>query len=191
MYPSPCSHPVASSSSWSGVHIHVTAGAPFTSSHTGHSSTTAESASIRPLREPAACAGADPGRKPGVNGSAFTEVLRVNVRPFLHAHGVQCHARRQPRGESFPDVHGQGFTGGETPAVRELRQRVIDAAPVEPRGHFRGEQDVERRQAHHATRSEEHTSELQSRSDLVCRLLLEKKKKKQHAPPKRSNQLDI
>src|SRR6266496_1961705 len=30
------------------------------------------------------------------------------------------------------------------------------------------------------SRSEEHTSELQSRRDLVCRLLLEKKKKKQH-----------
>src|SRR5438132_7051836 len=29
-----------------------------------------------------------------------------------------------------------------------------------------------------AKRSEEHTSELQSHSDLVCRLLLEKKKKK-------------
>src|SRR6266536_6472198 len=29
-----------------------------------------------------------------------------------------------------------------------------------------------------ASRSEEHTSELQSRVDLVCRLLLEKKKKK-------------
>src|SRR2546430_3796987 len=29
------------------------------------------------------------------------------------------------------------------------------------------------------TRSEEHTSELQSQSNLVCRLLLEKKKKKQ------------
>ena len=29
-----------------------------------------------------------------------------------------------------------------------------------------------------ATRSEEHTSELQSRQYLVCRLLLEKKKKK-------------
>src|SRR2546421_3371206 len=29
-------------------------------------------------------------------------------------------------------------------------------------------------------RSEEHTSELQSRSDLVCRLLLEKKKIKMH-----------
>src|SRR5476649_2981694 len=31
-------------------------------------------------------------------------------------------------------------------------------------------------------RSEEHTSELQSHSDLVCRLLLEKKKNKQHIP---------
>src|SRR2546427_8525071 len=29
-----------------------------------------------------------------------------------------------------------------------------------------------------ATRSEEHTSELQSQSNIVCRLLLEKKKKK-------------
>src|SRR5438132_4416878 len=33
--------------------------------------------------------------------------------------------------------------------------------------------------AHCSARSEEHTSELQSHSDLVCRLLLEKKKKKQ------------
>src|SRR5437868_9449730 len=42
--------------------------------------------------------------------------------------------------------------------------------------------------AHHAARdgprSEEHTSELQSRFDLVCRLLLEKKKKpKPPTPP--------
>src|SRR5438132_9035129 len=33
-------------------------------------------------------------------------------------------------------------------------------------------------------RSEEHTSELQSHSDLVCRLLLEKKKKKKHEKQK-------
>src|SRR5215204_7273746 len=33
-----------------------------------------------------------------------------------------------------------------------------------------------------STRSEEHTSELQSHSDLVCRLLLEKKKKKPYNP---------
>src|SRR5690606_42122978 len=32
-----------------------------------------------------------------------------------------------------------------------------------------------RRRARHAPRSEEHTSELQSRENLVCRLLLEKK----------------
>src|SRR2546421_1749393 len=34
-----------------------------------------------------------------------------------------------------------------------------------------------------APRSEEHTSELQSRSDLVCRLLLEKKKQESTARP--------
>src|SRR6266849_11218200 len=34
-------------------------------------------------------------------------------------------------------------------------------------------------------RSEEHTSELQSRVDLVCRLLLEKKKKNKRQPPVR------
>src|SRR2546421_3865243 len=35
-----------------------------------------------------------------------------------------------------------------------------------------------------ALRSEEHTSELQSRSDLVCRLLLEKKKKTRSTLPR-------
>src|SRR5438067_13562355 len=41
---------------------------------------------------------------------------------------------------------------------------------------------VERRakEVRSVVRSEEHTSELQSRFDLVCRLLLEKKKKKRH-----------
>src|SRR3712207_6912549 len=37
-----------------------------------------------------------------------------------------------------------------------------------------------RRGAHRAARSEEHTSELQSRQYLVCRLLLEKKNKPSH-----------
>src|SRR5256712_6397812 len=37
-----------------------------------------------------------------------------------------------------------------------------------------------------ALRSEEHTSELQSRSDLVCRLLLEKKKKNRITTPRAS-----
>src|SRR5688572_31564835 len=38
-------------------------------------------------------------------------------------------------------------------------------------------------------RSEEHTSELQSQSNLVCRLLLEKKKKKKHKNTK--NTIDL
>src|SRR5215475_15833864 len=37
-----------------------------------------------------------------------------------------------------------------------------------------------------APRSEEHTSELQSRENLVCRLLLEKKKKKTNKIPART-----
>src|SRR6266511_3424946 len=44
------------------------------------------------------------------------------------------------------------------------------------------------------SRSEEHTSELQSRENLVCRLLLEKKKKKKiRSPPqkkKKKNKID-
>src|SRR2546430_9638021 len=51
-------------------------------------------------------------------------------------------------------------------------------------GHLGGRDEVESRLAAHREqirlelRSEEHTSELQSQSNLVCRLLLEKKKKK-------------
>src|SRR6266496_3148707 len=40
---------------------------------------------------------------------------------------------------------------------------------------------------HVRRRSEEHTSELQSRRDLVCRLLLEKKKKRCQQPSDRNN----
>src|SRR5260221_7922519 len=43
---------------------------------------------------------------------------------------------------------------------------------------FFGSKDRSSRAVNQKTRSEEHTSELQSHSDLVCRLLLEKKKKK-------------
>src|SRR5438034_10720971 len=41
-----------------------------------------------------------------------------------------------------------------------------------------------RRRGPRDSRSEEHTSELQSHSDLVCRLLLEKKKKKENSHQK-------
>src|SRR5690606_40627018 len=52
----------------------------------------------------------------------------------------------------------------------ESRRRIRCARPASPR----------RRGAACSGRSEEHTSELQSRENLVCRLLLEKKKKTQH-----------
>src|SRR5206468_7114382 len=51
---------------------------------------------------------------------------------------------------------------------------IIDAAPSSTTRAARLASRLVRR------RSEEHTSELQSRSDLVCRLLLEKKKKQKN-----------
>src|SRR5690349_22669060 len=61
-----------------------------------------------------------------------------------------------------------------TPAhsSREPRRKGARPTPRPPQAVPRSD-DVGRRLA----RSEEHTSELQSRRDLVCRLLLEKKKK--------------
>src|SRR5215471_21375005 len=50
--------------------------------------------------------------------------------------------------------------------------------PVAPAGGRRSAADCLSAGRPQAPRSEEHTSELQSRRDLVCRLLLEKKKKK-------------
>src|SRR5690349_24231767 len=50
-------------------------------------------------------------------------------------------------------------------------------------GRRRPRRNVRTWQEADTARSEEHTSELQSRRDLVCRLLLEKKKKKKHIKP--------
>src|SRR5436190_18276217 len=60
------------------------------------------------------------------------------------------------------------FRSGEVPADRA--EPLPRLRRVQPRG--RGA----------AARSEEHTSELQSHSDLVCRLLLEKKKRSSPPP---------
>src|SRR5438874_3842492 len=57
----------------------------------------------------------------------------------------------------------------------EARRRGRDHHHREQREEARARQSA-RRDAPHQLRSEEHTSELQSRRDLVCRLLLEKKK---------------
>src|SRR3989442_4196224 len=66
--------------------------------------------------------------------------------------------------------------------IRRRRPVRLGADPVhrgEP-AHEIDVQDLEPVERKDGLRSEEHTSELQSRPHLVCRLLLEKKKKKIH-----------
>src|SRR5688500_19402626 len=57
-------------------------------------------------------------------------------------------------------------------AALQHRQRGERSPPRRERGAAGGHLDLPRR---HADRSEEHTSELQSPCNIVCRLLLEKK----------------
>src|SRR3989475_6755820 len=81
--------------------------------------------------------------------------------------------RRPPRSTLFP--YTTLFRS------RELRAHARDAdQPLEEAAPQLVQEAVQRPAvlAHHQLgRSEEHTSELQSQSNLVCRLLLEKKKK--------------
>src|SRR2546421_9559450 len=74
--------------------------------------------------------------------------------------------RRPPRSTLFP--YTTLFRSADHALAQALRARRPSADE-----HDRQAAD---RSAGEAGRSEEHTSELQSRSDLVCRLLLEKKK---------------
>src|SRR5256885_10035541 len=86
--------------------------------------------------------------------------------------------RRPPRSTLFPyttlfrsPVRPLGDSEPLLPALAGSARRAQHA--VAARGH-------PRLQSHRVTRSEEHTSELQSPCNLVCRLLLEKKKKYQN-----------
>src|SRR5260221_8830075 len=84
--------------------------------------------------------------------------------------------RRPPRSTLFPytTLFRSGYAmyytmGGTAPA-----RTGASHATIAPYGPYRTRDG----QVIFGIRSEEHTSELQSHSDLVCRLLLEKKKKK-------------
>src|SRR2546422_7763574 len=70
--------------------------------------------------------------------------------------------RRPPRSTLFP--YTTLFRSRGDPSARTIPSGQINRPP-------------ERRRPMRRSRSEEHTSELQSRLHLVCRLLLEKKKK--------------
>src|SRR2546422_8033054 len=99
--------------------------------------------------------------------------------------------RRPPRSTLFPYTtlfrsRGAGVPGAGGPArgVPHRRRHLDAAVGVRGQGAHDGVKTL-RYPGHAAVmkairelRSEEHTSELQSRLHLVCRLLLEKKKKK-------------
>src|SRR5204862_8074663 len=78
-----------------------------------------------------------------------------------------------PISERFPDLIGRGILGGRGPRGQGDGEADEESADVTHK-------DLLPMSGAHVTtpRSEEHTSELQSRRDLVCRLLLEKKKKR-------------
>src|SRR5260221_8688910 len=88
--------------------------------------------------------------------------------------------RRPPRSTLFPYttlfrslfdcLDQQLFNIARVPAMKELLAGPTGPAGPKMVAEFGGKATM---------RSEEHTSELQSHSDLVCRLLLEKKKKRQ------------
>src|SRR2546426_8413929 len=74
--------------------------------------------------------------------------------------------RRPPRSTLFP-------------YTTLFRSRTSDPRPLDTCSLRPGHGEGKERQWCAITRSEEHTSELQSPCNLVCRLLLEKKKKRQ------------
>src|SRR5437868_11920772 len=85
--------------------------------------------------------------------------------------------RRPPRSTLFP----------YTTLFRSMCT-IASADPVTvPASTTSGTADRIRLRSSGETRSEEHTSELQSRFDLVCRLLLEKKKKKERIIKSKNN----
>src|SRR5436305_8414143 len=86
------------------------------------------------------------------------------------------------------------FFFNDTATTEIYTLSLHDALPISPDPNRRGRHEAgsRGRRSSGTTRSEEHTSELQSRPHLVCRLLLEKKKKIinniqrntiQHRPP--------
>src|SRR5699024_11893150 len=76
------------------------------------------------------------------------------------------------KGPSYRDARDRFYDllGYQAMSHEKIRQEVLKIEPKSVEDKTKHPKDVD-------ARSEEHTSELQSRFDLVCRLLLEKKKK--------------
>src|SRR2546427_10550201 len=77
------------------------------------------------------------------------------------------------------------FFFNDTATTEIYTLSLHDALPIcerRPLAHCRGRRPRHRRRAR-GVRSEEHTSELQSQSNIVCRLLLENKNREQSSCP--------
>src|SRR2546430_13619536 len=79
--------------------------------------------------------------------------------------------RRPPRSTLFPYTTLFRSVVAVPVGIEEERAHVLPVLPTGPAG-----EDAPLEAAGRDLRSEEHTTELQSQSNLVCRLLLEKKK---------------
>src|SRR5260370_30038415 len=97
--------------------------------------------------------------------------------------------RRPPRSTLFPyTTLFRSFADASRASERMSFETIANPRPESPergpRRHanerFHREPARRRRPQHREDRSEEHTSELQSHLNLVCRLLLEKKKMRAH-----------
>src|SRR5215203_7163676 len=112
-------------------------------------------------------------------------VGRLELRDFRDHASVRVDAR-VPRAERRLELLELVASFGEADRLRRLGQNAVLVPRDVPR---HGDHDL-RVHAREWDRSEEHTSELQSRQYLVCRLLLEKKKKKlttRHSKNKQKN----
>src|SRR5437870_7405799 len=97
--------------------------------------------------------------------------------PSVEAHGFDGPGMR-PTKDFARVLDRVGGLSARGPALRFAKARLAAPAPVRRRRERQLRRNRHVRLAGWGNRSEEHTSELQSRGHLVCRLLLEKKKKK-------------
>src|SRR2546430_10280176 len=95
------------------------------------------------------------------NDTATTEIYTLSLHDALPIWRKKIFMS-SPSGES----HRERESRGKSPSMTALTLAMVRCAHL-PRSILQ--------------RSEEHTSELQSQSNLVCRLLLEKKKKLQYS----------
>src|SRR3712207_8285038 len=91
--------------------------------------------------------------------------------------------RRPPRSTLFPYTTLFRSRGRPAAARRPAQEGDEEGDAGEQEPHQRGARDEAREPQEVRPRSEEHTSELQSRQYLVCRLLLEKKQSRPSTLP--------